>query len=76
MNQCDRRRARAKPRPTTPAAVATPRSRRDDVAFHTGVVVRARQEGTGVMLSAGPDAPDGRFDRYLSLFQASVALLD
>jgi hypothetical protein len=42
--------------------------------FHYGVV---REHGTtmGVMLSAVHTTPDGRFDRYLNLFQTSVALL-
>ena len=43
--------------------------------FHYGVVL---EHGTamGMMLSAVHTTPDGRFDRYLNLFQTHVALLD
>jgi hypothetical protein len=43
--------------------------------FHYGVVLE-RGQPTGALLSAVHTTPDGRFDRYLTLFQPDVRLLD
>ena len=46
----------------------------EELEFHYGVVL---EEGrpTGALLSAVHTTPDGRFDRYVTLFQPSVHLL-
>jgi hypothetical protein len=46
-----------------------------DLEFHYGVVLEAG-EPTGALLSAVHTTPDGCFDRYLTLFQTGVTLLD
>jgi hypothetical protein len=46
-----------------------------DLEFHYGVVLEAGRP-TGALLSAIHTTPDGRFDRYVTLFQTGVALLD
>jgi hypothetical protein len=46
----------------------------DDLEFHYGMVLEAGRP-TGALLSAVHTTPDGRFDRYLTLFQAAVPLL-
>ena len=47
----------------------------DDLEFHYGVVLEAGKP-TGALLSAVHTTPDGRFDRYVTLFQTGVTLLD
>ena len=47
----------------------------DDLEVHYGVVLE-RGHPTGALLSAVHTTPDGRFDRYLTLFQPDVRLLD
>jgi hypothetical protein len=46
-----------------------------DLEFHYGVVLEDGRP-TGALLSAVHTTPDGRFDRYLTLFQPDVRLLD
>jgi hypothetical protein len=45
-----------------------------DVEFHYGEVLEHGRR-TGVLLSAIRTTPDGRFDRYLNLFETTVPLL-
>ena len=47
----------------------------EDLEFHYGVVLEDGR-ATGALLSAVHTTPDGRFDRYLTLFQPGVRLLD
>jgi hypothetical protein len=47
----------------------------DNVEFHYGEVLEGGRR-TGVLLSAIRTTPDGRFDRYLNLFETTVPLLD
>jgi hypothetical protein len=46
----------------------------DNVEFHYGEVLEGRRR-TGMLLSAIRTTPDGRFDRYLNLFETAVPLL-
>jgi hypothetical protein len=49
-------------------------AKHENIEFHYGEVLE-HGERTGVLLSAIRTTPDGRFDRYLNMFETTVPLL-